>query len=40
VRELNESDQTMGDLHDAGFTKDQILDALRELPVVGHGYRT
>ena len=24
----------MGDLHEAGFTKDQILDALRQLPVV------
>lgn len=24
----------MGDLFEAGFTKDQILDALRQLPVV------
>lgn len=26
--------ETMGDLAEAGFTRDQILDALRILPVV------
>lgn len=30
----NASDQTMADLFDAGYTKEQVLNALRQLPVV------
>lgn len=33
--DANASDETMADLFEAGYKKEQVLDALRQLPLVG-----